>query len=161
MNPSIKMVTLLVCVLSALLTVAWAPAADEASPAAKRQRGKRNAARAGAAEDKKGARRGAARDNLELSKVAELAEQAKAANRGVLNGPLMAGGHQAKGEGDGQSLKLAIEDLIATHGDGYPRGKEFLQRLAAVQSESSEEFLALKKEALQPGACQALLLSAG
>jgi len=148
MNPSAKVVNQLVCILLALLTVAWVAASEEAPSAAKRQRGKRNTSRADAVEGKKGARRGATRDNLELSKVAELTEQAKAANRGVLNGPLMAGGHQAKGEGDRESLKLAIEDLIATNGDRYPRGQEFLERLAAIQSESSEEFLALKKESL-------------
>ena len=41
-------------------------------------------------------------------------------NRGVLNGPLMQGGHRAQGEGNCTSLKLAIEDLMATHGDKYP-----------------------------------------
>ena len=35
-------------------------------------------------------------------------------NRGILNGPLTKGGHKAKGEGDRESLRLAIEDLMAT-----------------------------------------------
>ncbi|MBT3202335.1 MAG: hypothetical protein HN350_20740, partial [Phycisphaerales bacterium] len=38
-------------------------------------------------------------------------------------------GHKAKGEGDAESLRLAIEDLIKTYGDKYPKGKEFLKRL--------------------------------
>ena len=70
------------------------------------------------------------------------------ANRGVLNGPLTKGGHRASGEGDRESLRLAIEDLIATHGSDYPKGKEFLKRLEAVSDENSDEFRALKKEAL-------------
>ncbi len=69
-------------------------------------------------------------------------------NRGVLNGPLTKGGHRASGEGNRESLKLAIEDLIATYGNKYPKGKEFLQRLEGIKDEKSEEFLALKKEAL-------------
>jgi len=69
-------------------------------------------------------------------------------NRGVLNGPLTKGGHRASGEGNRESLKLAIEDLIATYGAKYPKGKEFLQRLEGIKDEKSEEFLALKKEAL-------------
>lgn len=69
-------------------------------------------------------------------------------NRGVLNGPLMKGGHRATGEGNRESLRLAIEDLIKTYGNEYPRGKEFLTRLESISSERSEEFAALKKEAL-------------
>jgi len=69
-------------------------------------------------------------------------------NRGVLNGPLMRGGHRAKGEGDRESLRLAIEDLIKTFGDKYPQGGAFLKRLEAIDNERSAEFAALKKEAL-------------
>ena len=69
-------------------------------------------------------------------------------NRGVLNGPLTKGGHKATGEGDRESLRLAIQDLIATNGSAYPKGKEFLNRLTAITNEKSPEFLALKKEAL-------------
>ncbi len=68
-------------------------------------------------------------------------------NDGVLNGPLTKGGHSAKGEGDQESLRLAIEDLINTHGDKYPNGKSYLERLKTVKP-GSEEFLALKREAL-------------
>ncbi len=35
-------------------------------------------------------------------------------NRGVLNGPLTQGGHKASGEGNRESLRLAIEDLMET-----------------------------------------------
>ncbi|TWU36488.1 Serine/threonine-protein kinase pkn1 [Novipirellula aureliae] len=69
-------------------------------------------------------------------------------NGGVLNGPLMKGGHHASGEGDRESLRLAIEDLINTYGDKYAKGEEFLSRLDAMDNEKSEEFAALKKEAL-------------
>ncbi len=69
-------------------------------------------------------------------------------NRGVLNGPLMAPGHRAKGEGDRESLKLAIEDLMATFGSKYPKGADFLKRLEAIENDSSPEFQELKKEAL-------------
>jgi len=69
-------------------------------------------------------------------------------NRGVLNGPLMKGGHRASGEGDRESLRLAIEDLIKTYGDKYPQGEEFLKRLEAIGDERSDEFRELKKEAL-------------
>ena len=69
-------------------------------------------------------------------------------NRGVLNGPLMKGGHRASGEGNRESLKLAIEDLTATHGSKYPKGKAFLQRLETIKDEKSADFLVLKKEAL-------------
>ena len=69
-------------------------------------------------------------------------------NAGVRSGPLMEGGHRASGEGNRESLKLAIEDLIATYGGKYPRGKEFLGRLEKITNEKSPEFAALKKEAL-------------
>lgn len=69
-------------------------------------------------------------------------------NRGVLNGPLMKGGHKASGEGDAESLKLAIEDLIQTYGSKYPKGQEFLDRLGKITNARSEEFNKLKKEAL-------------
>jgi len=69
-------------------------------------------------------------------------------NRGVLNGPLTEGGHKAKGEGDRESLKLAIEDLMATFGDRYPKGEQYLKRLESIENDRSAEFLALKKEAL-------------
>jgi len=69
-------------------------------------------------------------------------------NRGILNGPLTQGGHKATGEGNRESLRLAIEDLIATHGNDYPGGKGFLDRLNAITDENSDQFRALKKEAL-------------
>ncbi len=69
-------------------------------------------------------------------------------NRGVLNGPLMQGGHRANGEGNRESLRLAIEDLMETYGSGYPKGAEYLKRLEAITSENTDEFKALKKEAL-------------
>jgi len=50
-----------------------------------------------------------------------------------------------------ESLKLAIEDLTKTHAaDGkYPRGKEFLKRLAVLEEKfDAEAFQKLKQEAL-------------
>jgi len=69
-------------------------------------------------------------------------------NDGVLNGPLMNGGHSAQGEGDKESLQLAIQDLIDTFGAKYPHGKIYLERLAKIQDLNSAEFQELKKEAL-------------
>ena len=133
MKYSTRMVQRLACMVLVCLTagaVTWAaPCEGEIRPGPGRGKG---------TEGPQGRRRG-----RETPKPEE-----KAANRGVLNGPLMTGGHRAKGEGDRQSLKLAIEDLIATYGDKYPKGKEFLKRLEAIQSERSAEFEALKKEAL-------------
>jgi len=70
------------------------------------------------------------------------------ANRGVLNRALLGPGHKTDNEGGRESLKLAIEDLIASHGATYPKGNEFLARLEKIENEKSPEFLALKKEAL-------------
>jgi len=73
-------------------------------------------------------------------------------NRGVLNGPLTdrSLGHRASGEGDAESLRLAIEDLIQTYGSDYPQGEGFLKRLEdeKLQDPNSEAFEALKREAL-------------
>ena len=60
----------------------------------------------------------------------------------------MKGGHRAQGEGNVESLKLAIEDIIATYGAKYPKGKEYLSRLEKITDINSEEFKKLKKEAL-------------
>jgi len=68
-------------------------------------------------------------------------------NDGILNGPLTKGGHMATSEGDKESLKLAIQDLMATYGSGYPGGAGYLERIEQVQ-EGSDAFMALKKEAL-------------
>jgi len=71
-------------------------------------------------------------------------------NGGILNGPLNDRnlGHQASGEGNHESLRLAIEYLISTYGGNYPKGKEFLKRLEELQDPNSDEFKALKREAL-------------
>ncbi len=73
-------------------------------------------------------------------------------NGGVLNGPLTDRnlGHRASGEGDRESLRLAIEDLIKTYGSEYPEGEQFLRRLEdeRLDDTNSEEFRALKREAL-------------
>ena len=68
-------------------------------------------------------------------------------NDGVLNGPLTRGGLKVTSEGNKESLQLAIEDLMTTFGSAYAGGGSYLARLAAVQ-EGSDEFNALKKEAL-------------
>ena len=50
------------------------------------------------------------------------------------------------------ALRLAIEDLIATFGDRYPKGREYLARLEALQRSGlggdRPEFGALRREAL-------------
>ena len=43
------------------------------------------------------------------------------------------------------SLRLAIEDLMATFGDQYPDGQEYLRRLESINEESFQE---LQREAL-------------
>ncbi|MFH1269126.1 MAG: hypothetical protein ABIK89_25645, partial [Planctomycetota bacterium] len=51
-----------------------------------------------------------------------------------------------------KALRLAIEDLIATFGPGYPKGYEYLARLEVLEKNGAEgdlaEFTALKREAL-------------
>lgn len=161
MKNSTRLLKRLACMALVCLTVAgvaWAVPVEEKSPTVKHERKQRKARGAADAEGTKGAdaakpAKGAKRErgrgrNTDDSQAVALADKEKAANRGVLNGPLMAGGHRAAGEGDRQSLRLAIEDLIATHGDRYPKGKEFLKRLEAIPSERSPEFETLKKEAL-------------
>jgi len=58
-------------------------------------------------------------------------------NDGVLNGPLRDHnlGHRAQGEGTPESLRLAIEDMIATFGSRYPMGREYLQRLERITAQ--------------------------
>jgi formylglycine-generating enzyme required for sulfatase activity len=70
----------------------------------------------------------------------------------VRNGPLNDRelGHKAQHEGNRESLRLAVQYLIDTYGDRYPRGAEFLKRLDAevMGDATSGPFLALKREAL-------------
>ena len=40
--------------------------------------------------------------------------------------------------------RLAIEDLIITHGSTYPGGRGFLKRLDAIRDENSDAFRTLK-----------------
>lgn len=54
-----------------------------------------------------------------------------------------------------QSLRLAVQDLIATHGANYPHGQEYLKRLDALEpalragnAEAATRFEALRREAL-------------
>ena len=47
--------------------------------------------------------------------------------------------------GEVESLRVAIEDLIETFGDRYPRGREFLARLKDADAEG---FRKLRREAL-------------
>lgn len=66
-------------------------------------------------------------------------------NRGVLNGPLL--NRKVPPKKDSRdTLKAAIEDLIKTYGDKYPKGKEYLAKLDAMKSDAG--FKALKREAL-------------
>lgn len=87
----------------------------------------------------------------EYMKEIEAAYSEVPQNDGVLNGPLACQnlGHRAKGQGDAESLKLAIEDLMQTYGSKYSGGENFPARLDGVTNNiTSPEFLNLKKEAL-------------
>lgn len=46
------------------------------------------------------------------------------------------------------SLRAAVQDLIETFGNDYPRGQTFLSRLDTLENGNSEAFLTLQKEAL-------------
>ncbi len=87
-----------------------------------------------------------------LSGALNCYSEAATANGGVLNGSLTdkSLGHRAKGEGNHDSLRLAIEDLIKTYGSKYPKGAKYLKRLEGEKAKNvnSEEFKALKREAL-------------
>jgi len=66
--------------------------------------------------------------------------------------PLPAG--PAFGVNTARSLRLAVEDLIATYGDKYPNGKGFLARLGAIEKagetpENASALAQLRREALQ------------
>lgn len=51
--------------------------------------------------------------------------------------------------GDEETLRLAIEDLIASFGDRYPQGRAFLSSLAAIDARRDREaFESLQREAL-------------
>ncbi len=54
----------------------------------------------------------------------------------------------ASGAGDVEALRAAIEDLISTYGAKYPKGGEFLARLAEMGDEPGEAFGKLRREAL-------------
>ncbi len=87
---------------------------------------------------------------LLLSAASLCFAQAPEENDGILNGPLDDRnlGHHASGEGNHESLRLAIEYLSSTYGGSYPKGGEFLKRLEEVQDPNSDEFKSLKREAL-------------
>lgn len=68
-------------------------------------------------------------------------------NRGILNGPLVKR-KVPKPMDQKESLRLAIEDLIATFGDKYPEGKNYLEKLKSIKSAKDPQFEILKKEAL-------------
>ena len=46
------------------------------------------------------------------------------------------------------SLRAAVQDIIKTFGEDYPRGEEFLSRLDKLKDDNSDAFRALQKEAL-------------
>ena len=78
--------------------------------------------------------------------------QAADDNQGILNGPLTDRnlGHKAEHEGNRESLRLAVEHLMKTYGGRYPKGQEFLTRLAdkTMDDHKSAAFAELKREAL-------------
>ncbi|MCP5536547.1 MAG: SUMF1/EgtB/PvdO family nonheme iron enzyme [Akkermansiaceae bacterium] len=55
-------------------------------------------------------------------------------------------GGQELSFGTKESLRLAIQDLIDTHGAAYPKGPAYLEKLASIENE--EQMAALRKEAL-------------
>jgi len=58
-------------------------------------------------------------------------------------------GGESPSAGDGDALEGAVRDLMATHGAEYPRGEEFLARLARWREHGDEAGLAeLRREAL-------------
>ncbi len=68
-------------------------------------------------------------------------------NQGILNGPLLNRKRpQAKDPRD--TLRLAIEDMIAEHGEAYPDGKAFLERLEAINAPDDPRLAILKRQAL-------------
>ena len=69
-------------------------------------------------------------------------------NDGVMNGPLLEGGYSKVTKGTKESLRMAIEHLMATYGKQYPRGTLFLKRLEKMKDNKAAGFEALKKEAL-------------
>ncbi len=69
------------------------------------------------------------------------------------NAPKAVANPRNDSEGTPESLRLAITDLMTTHGSRYPRGKEFLDRLADISPtvatpEGAKACEALKREAL-------------
>lgn len=81
-----------------------------------------------------------------LAAVARLPAEGARAER---DGALPASAAQAA-RVNRESLRLAIDDLIATFGNRYARGREYLARLEALQTANAEEsqFRALAREAL-------------
>jgi len=95
-----------------------------------------------------------ARDPAALQKLRELYCQARATEEALAR----LGGLNI------EALRLAINDLVETHGERYPKGREFLQRLDALEKSISadgpaaseperkaalvEQFEALRREAL-------------
>ena len=47
-----------------------------------------------------------------------------------------------------RALRMAIEDLTATFGERYPKGREYLRRLAALEKTDAEAFGKLRREAM-------------
>jgi len=76
-------------------------------------------------------------------KAAKKARKAKARDEGIARAKKKA---KTLSYGTKDTLKLAIENLIKTHGTAYPKGAEFLKRLETLKDET--ELTALRKEAL-------------
>ena len=68
-------------------------------------------------------------------------------NGGVLNGPLLTR-KVPEPKDPLLTLRLAIEDLIATFGEKYPDGKKYLSQLAEIKSVDDPRFALLKRDAL-------------
>ena len=61
----------------------------------------------------------------------------------------------AAARGEAEALRLAIDDLIATFGDAYPKGRDYLARLAAIEkaadfpeTQRGQQLRSLRQEAL-------------
>ena len=57
-------------------------------------------------------------------------------------------GQSSGAGGASESLRLAINDLITTFGDRYPKGKEYLAQLEAIDADETEGLEELRREAL-------------
>ncbi len=71
-----------------------------------------------------------------------------ASRKPILNKRILQQSKAAVATNGADSLRAAIKDLMETFPDRYPKGKEYLQRLAELGGDTGEKFIALQREAL-------------